>query len=559
MLPARPFLLRPERLIAGGRVVLACLALFAVWLDPTEPTTFPILTYGLRIGYVVYAWIVAVYAWKVETLPRRWPQATMAFDIALFSVFIFFTPGPRHPFHVYFVFALMCATIRWQARGTLVVASIVLGVFAAFGVYVSFFAAGDGFDDRAFLIRGTYLLVIAVLLGYVGVHERGLLREMWMMTSWPNPTNEDAPGLSRHLLRHAQTLFETEHVALTWSYIEEDRTHLGSFERSEWRYYDVADHVARVHEDLAESSFILSDLGSRQVLVRHGTDQLSPWAGTALRPEFVALIGRPTRVLSATAAGARVIVRLFLFDKPKMSSDDLVLANLVASLIATRLDAIYLHSEMTRNAAIEERVRLSRDLHDGVLQSFTGVGLRLAAIQSRLGPSAADVAADVEDLQRIIAEEQKELRFFIQDLRPQETASPRGQLHDRLADLASRVEREWDIRVVLKVAVSIELSEAFCREIYHVVREALVNAARHGLARTATVTVASDADVGVSVSVEDDGRGFSFTGVYSTDDLAHNDLGPKTLRERVQALNGSLTLASSPTGASLHIVLPRVA
>jgi hypothetical protein len=126
--------MRPERLIAAGRVVLAVSSLFAVWLDPDEPIRYATVAYGVLLAYVVYAVTVATLLWRVEAVPRLWPVVTHAADLACFSLFIFFT-DPTSPFTVYFVFALLAATLRWQVRGTMWTATIVIAVFFGFGLY----------------------------------------------------------------------------------------------------------------------------------------------------------------------------------------------------------------------------------------------------------------------------------------------------------------------------------------------------------------------------------------------------------------------------------------
>jgi signal transduction histidine kinase len=60
----------------------------------------------------------------------------------------------------------------------------------------------------------------------------------------------------------------------------------------------------------------------------------------------------------------------------------------------------------------------------------------------------------------------------------------------------------------------------------------------------------------MAITVTDDGRGFPFHGRYADGALAELNLGPKSLRERVAALRGTLTVESSPAGASVGIVLP---
>jgi signal transduction histidine kinase len=156
-----------------------------------------------------------------------------------------------------------------------------------------------------------------------------------------------------------------------------------------------------------------------------------------------------------------------------------------------------------------------------------------------------------------MASEQRDLRFFIQELKPSATPFEGAALGVRLRELAQRMEREWDLRVDLSLAThEPELPPPLCRDIYHIVREALVNAARHGAASEARVAIAPAVGDAVALSIADNGRGFSFTGCYSADELADLNLGPKTLRERVSALQGSLTLESGPGGAELSVVLP---
>ncbi len=127
----------------------------------------------------------------------------------------------------------------------------------------------------------------------------------------------------------------------------------------------------------------------------------------------------------------------------------------------------------------------------------------------------------------------------------------------RLEELAHRIEREWGLEVALEAGeLDPPVPEGLGREIYLLVREALVNAARHGEASSVVVRLAEGPAAEVAITVSDDGRGFPFQGRYADRALAELDLGPKSLRERVAALRGSLTVESGPAGASVGIVLP---
>jgi len=93
-------------------------------------------------------------------------------------------------------------------------------------------------------------------------------------------------------------------------------------------------------------------------------------------------------------------------------------------------------------------------------------------------------------------------------------------------------------------------------DIYRLIHEGLVNAARHADASRIRVHL-SVADGRVHLSIADDGKGFPFTGTYDLEWLERMDQGPVTLRERVAALQGELTLTSSKqAGTELAITVP---
>jgi signal transduction histidine kinase len=92
-------------------------------------------------------------------------------------------------------------------------------------------------------------------------------------------------------------------------------------------------------------------------------------------------------------------------------------------------------------------------------------------------------------------------------------------------------------------------------EVYHILREALVNAARHAHATTITVSLRVDRR-GIRMTVADDGEGFPFTGRHDLARLIRYDMGPTVLRERVAALAGTLVIESSRHGARLDIGIP---
>ena len=99
------------------------------------------------------------------------------------------------------------------------------------------------------------------------------------------------------------------------------------------------------------------------------------------------------------------------------------------------------------------------------------------------------------------------------------------------------------------------ISDQLAYEIYRIVQEALVNAARHAHASAARVEVDAGGDE-VRIDITDDGRGFAFRGRHDLAELQAMGVGPVSLRERVAAQGGSLVVDSSDGGSRLSIRLP---
>ena len=209
-------------------------------------------------------------------------------------------------------------------------------------------------------------------------------------------------------------------------------------------------------------------------------------------------------------------------------------------------------------ALAAERVRLARDLHDGVLQTLTGAALRLEVARQLLGAEPEAASRLLEEVQELLIFEQRELRDFIGDLETERASGPEAAgLDERLARLAERIARLWDLEVALSCRLGERAIPArLAHDLYRLVQEALVNAARHGRASRATVDLQGDGPA-IRVSVADNGRGFPFQGEYDFATLTAAKLGPVSLKRRVAALGGRLDIASSAAGARIEVSLPR--
>src|SRR4051794_34514118 len=105
-----------DRVVAGARVALALTALFAVWVDPTEPASNARAVFMLLGTYAGISSLVALLP-----LARAKPLAlvTHGGDIALSSALMYLTAGPSSPFFPFFVFIIVAGLLRWDWIGAI--------------------------------------------------------------------------------------------------------------------------------------------------------------------------------------------------------------------------------------------------------------------------------------------------------------------------------------------------------------------------------------------------------------------------------------------------------
>ena len=241
-----------------------------------------------------------------------------------------------------------------------------------------------------------------------------------------------------------------------------------------------------------------------------------------------------------------------------MDSDDLVLGAIVARQTASQMDQFYLLKQLQQTAAMEERVRLARDLHDGLLQSLTAAALQLQTVHRMMEGEPQAARERLADIQQTISVEQRNLRSHIRHLKPLCAGRPEPDqdLSGRLRELAERIERQWGPHVELDLKLGEnEVPSDLANNVYFIITEALFNAVRH--AQTSSVRVELIAEPHeLRIVVVDNGCGFPFRGRYDAAALNALNIGPATLKERIASLQGTLVIESTGSGARLEITVP---
>ena len=551
---------RAERIIAAGRLFLAVFFLLAILADPGEPGMAGPHLHTLALGYAVYAGAIALLTRVRRTLPGSLPPATHVVDLVLFSVFMYFSQGAASPYFVYFVFATICGALRWQGRGALYTGAAALGSYIAVTIGATVLLKSPGVDPARFITRCTQLGVITVLLAYVGHHQGRLQADIASLAAWPRRLPPRPPDAVRDVLARAASVLHAARIVLVWHETEEPSLRVAVMDGARFELSHERPDVfgTLVAAPLDRSSFLCNDSATPTAFViQRVPGGFSTWRGTPLDPALSERF-RVKSILALRLVTESVAGRLLVLDRGSFTVDDLLLGDVVGRFVANALEQQALITQLRDSAAGEERLRLARELHDGVLQALTAVALQTARVRAAMNQDPSGAADRLTMLEETILNEQRTVRSMVNDLKP-------GRPEDRLEvngaalvrDVAAAVARQWDVPVHVDVSTAMPpLPHRIVHEICRMTQEALANAIRHGQAGEVTVECRPD-DGAIRLVIAYQGRGFStFEGRHDLQSLNRMQAGPRTLKERVAGIGGGLTIDSSEEGARVEISVP---
>jgi two-component system sensor histidine kinase DegS len=241
--------------------------------------------------------------------------------------------------------------------------------------------------------------------------------------------------------------------------------------------------------------------------------------------------------------------------KRRFTVRDLHQLERVVRHIGPPLENLFLLRHLRARAIESERSRISRDLHDGILQTLLSIQIQLDVLRRKVMQAPEQVEASLGTLQLTVRNEGAELRAMVTDLRPLRVQS--ADLLDLMRGFLERFRNESELQVELLVnSEDLQAPDRVCRELFQIYREALNNIKKHARA-THVVVKLTQSETSISLVVDDNGEGFSFAGRFSGDELDRLRLGPISIKERTRTVGGLLTVESSPGhGARLIVEIP---
>jgi len=264
----------------------------------------------------------------------------------------------------------------------------------------------------------------------------------------------------------------------------------------------------------------------------------------AAHPDLSDVIGMPIR------DGTAVLGIIFAASKRGaggFTERDEQLLSLFAAHAAIALTNARLYERGRELSVLEERTRLARELHDAVSQKLFSISVKARAAAMLVSRDAPRAIAEMQSVVALSGEAHAELRAVIDGLAPPDLAA--GGLVGSLRSYAALAGKSHGVRVWVCADELPALAGQRETVLYRVAQEALNNALRHSGASEICVSLALR-QRRVVLEVSDHGQGFAA-------DAPSGGLGLASMRERAEAVAGTLTIVSAPgEGTLLRLVVP---
>jgi signal transduction histidine kinase/HAMP domain-containing protein len=233
-------------------------------------------------------------------------------------------------------------------------------------------------------------------------------------------------------------------------------------------------------------------------------------------------------------------------DRPFSPFQTTLLSSL-SELLGIIVENYRLRIEAQNLAAVEERQRLAREIHDAISQSVYSLSLFARSAMDALDDgSQAKVLASLQDIETTALLAMKEMRLLLYQLRE---AGSESDIASALETRFKQVENRLGIEAAYDIGEDVFLKNHIQHEVWRILIEALNNAVKHANARHVYVHISCLGEA-LLVSIQDDGIGF-------TPDSQSPGMGLKNIQSRTETLAGQLEIISAPgQGTLVNIKVP---
>jgi signal transduction histidine kinase len=538
------------RMISLLRLILALSALIIIYIDPSEPDRFVVITYAALVVYSAYSGLLFLLALRhSQNLPFK---IAHWIDVGCYLVLIALSSGTNSIFFFFFFFAILVASFRGGFKSGLQVTVASTVLFTVIGFVTS--PPKPAFELNRFLLRSIYLLVLGYMMAYWGGAEITLKRRLSLLkdvTASANPRFGIEHMLSS-VIKKLRAFYDAELSLLVYSDLPASEYRLLRADRSNVEAVGMTERIPQMlaqlllafPQDLAvvykgrrwpfgNSYYYGFDISKRQRIDAGREEAVS----LAAQFECESFVSIPARFHDKAAGRIYLASRRYIF-----TTSDVEFLTQIFEQVAPILDRIRLLERLASSAAEQERQRLARDIHDSVIQPYVGLQYKLAAIRNKAGTEGSELAQDLERLYQVTTNEIGHLRGFVGGLK--ELEGPQDDLICALRRFAQQFAESYNIDVQVECNGVVNVRHRLAAEVIAIVQEGLSNIRKHTSAKSGTILL-ERADKYLSIHIENDNP---------TAGDAPPHFQPGSITERAQDLGGRAFVEANRTGRTVVTV-----
>jgi signal transduction histidine kinase len=533
------------------RLILALSALLIIYIDPSEPDRFVVITYGALVIYSLYSAVLYFLSVRrSQLLPNRIAHWV---DICCFLILVALSSGTSSIFFFFFFFPLLVASFRWGFMAGIRVTLASALLFTVIGYATA--PAGPDFELNRFLLRPIYLLVLGYMIAYWGGREIRLKRRLSLLkeiTTLSNPRFGVSQTIGS-MLKQLQAFYDTDDCLLIMANLHPDEPRLFRRVRGQSAesvraervppklsqlLLSLPENIALVHKgksrlrSLRDSGDYAFDLTRREECT---TQWQKVSESLAAKLEMKSFISVPLYYRG------KAIGRLYLTAPQGIFDDsDVDFLMQVVEQILPVIHNIVLLDRLASNAAEQERQRLARDIHDSVIQPYIGLQYKVAAIRNKIG-TGQDVIRDIDSLFQMTVDEVNGLRGFVRGLK--DLDGPEDNLLSAVRRFAAQFADNYGLDIQVESKGEINVNDRLAAELIQIVHEGLSNVRKHSEATSSKITL-ERSDSTLQLCIENNDTG-------GEEGALRAPFTPRSITERAEELGGRAQVERSQDGHTI--------
>ena len=530
------------QMVSWMRMVLALSILLAVFIDPSGLSAIKWFTWLVFFGYFIHS--IIVYICSQFNSPFSQGVAVHRLDVLWFALIVIFTGGVDSFFFLLFFFAILTSSFKWGFEEGALVTIASAFLFAASG----FLMLDEKNDLSRLLLRTTFLLVIGYMSVHWGESKVRLMRQLALLRDVSHLSNPrfGVDHTIGNVLEKTRFFYKASSCVLIIRNNESGVYSVRTIKEGNTSYSMQSTVVD------AEAALPLMGISRHHLMVY--TRAIWPAMSSLVQESMVydnrerqwqkeqgqggkrlAELLEARSLISAPISLIRQEGRIYVISgKKSFGKSDVEFLSHIAAQVFPVIENIELLDKMASQAALQERYKISLDIHDATIQPYIGLKLGLSGL---LKKATADnpIVSDIEKLMRMADKVIDDLRRYAVTFRADAVQSE-PILLVALNQQAAQFREFYGIDITITMAREMMVSDRLSTEILQLVREGLSNICKHTVSQKGFVNLCWLNNLLV-VQIENEHLG-----------MQPIIFLPRSLSERTARLGGKVHVNRGPTG-----------